>query len=230
MPKASTDCCEKCFHKMQKVLDMTLDLRGRRAARSGLILERAARRPMRTRIGSRVLAHVACDLGLSAAFGMDFVSSGGCSTAFPPHLRRTLDRLHAQPGRLGYARHRGHLPRGALDDLLQADRAGACAGRRPVDPFAATGAKGIPGRTGESDHRRHAGCALREDRAGHQHQARPQPQGQSADLSEQPMLGHVGPGGARSVGFGWVRRWRSPFAPGWSRNPASAASSGWPDS
>jgi transposase len=30
--------------------------------------------------------------------------------------------LHAQPGRLGHSRHRSHLPRGALDHLLQVDK------------------------------------------------------------------------------------------------------------
>lgn len=133
---------------------------------------------------------------------MDFLSSGGRTAAFPAHLRRTLDRLHAQPGRLGHPRHRGHLPRGALDHLLQADRAGTGAGRRCVDPFAATGTTVVPGRTGQSDHRRYAGATRREARAGHWHQARPQPQSQSTDLSEQPVLGHAGLGGAGAAGLG----------------------------
>ena len=162
---------------------MTSSWRGRRAARSGLILERAARRPVRAHIGSRALPHVSVCLGLCAALGMDFLPSGGRTAAFPAHLRRIAGWLHAQPGRLGHPRHRGHLPRGALDHLLQVDRARAGAGCRPVDASAAAGAMGISGRRGESDHRRHAGATLREDWAGHRHQARPQPQGQSADLS-----------------------------------------------
>ena len=39
-----------------------------------------------------------------------------------------------------------------------------------VDPFAATGARGVSGRTGESDHRRYAGSTLREDGTGNRHQ------------------------------------------------------------
>ena len=209
---------------MHERLDMTFVLRGRRATRSGLILERVARRPVRAHIGSRALPHVSVCLGLCAALGMDFLSSGGRTTAFPAHLRRTLDRLHAQPGRLGHPGHRGHLPRGALDHLLQADRAGTGAGRRPVDPSAATGTTGVSGRPGQSDHRRYAGAALREDRPRHRHQARPQPQSQSTDLSERPVLGHAGPGGAGAAGFG-AERCR--FAPGCSRTLVSAASCGW---
>ena len=77
-----------------------------------------------------------------------------------------------------------------------------CRSRNCRYPFAATGAVGVPGRTGQPDPRRYAGSALREERAGHQYQARPQPQGQSADLSEQPVLGHAGPGRSRPAGFG----------------------------
>lgn len=146
-------------------------------------------------------AHVAYHPSSPAALGMDFLFSCGRSATLPPYLRRTPDRLHAQPGGLGYPRHRRHQPRGALDHLLQADRAGACVGRRPVRPLAATGAKGVPERTGEPGHRRYAGAALREDGAGYQHQARPQPQSQSAHLSEQPVLGHAGTGRARQAGF-----------------------------
>ena len=90
--------------------------------------------------------------------------------AVPPRSRRTFVELLIgcmlnPEGWVTRAIGR-HSPRGALDHLLQAHRAGTYAGRRPVDPFAATGATGMPGRTGESDHRRHAGCALREDRPG----------------------------------------------------------------
>src|ERR1035441_1843681 len=187
---------------MQKTLDMRLDLRGRRADRSGLNLERTARRPMRDYFLSWILSHVSDSLGLLAALRMDFLSSGGCAFAFPPYLRRTSDWLYAQPGRLGHPRHWGYLQRGTLDHLLQTDRASACVGRRSFDPFAATGAKSVPDRTGQSDYRRYAGSALRRDRTGHQHQARSQPQGQSAHLSEQPVLGHSGFGRASPDGFG----------------------------
>jgi hypothetical protein len=52
------------------------------------------------------------------------------------------------------------------------------------------------------DPRRYAGSALREVRAGDQHQTRSQPQGQSADVFEQPVLGHAGLGRASPAGFG----------------------------
>jgi hypothetical protein len=57
---------------------------------------------------------------------MDFLSSGGRATAFPPDLRRTPDRLPAQPGRLGHARHRGQQSKAALELWMQI-RATACA-------------------------------------------------------------------------------------------------------
>ena len=133
---------------------------------------------------------------------MDFLSSAGRSTTLPSDVCRTPDRLHAQPGRLGHPRHRGHSPRGALDHLLQADRASAGIGRRLVRPFAAIGASGVPERTGESDHRRYAGSTLREVGTWYQYQTRSQPQGQSAHLSEQPVLGHAGTGRARQAGLG----------------------------
>ena len=172
---------------------MTFDFRGRRTARLGLILGRSAWRPMRS-FPSRILPHVAYRLGLPVALGMDFLSPGGRATPLPSNLCGTPDRLHAQPGRLGHPCHRGDLTRGALDDLLQADRAGACPSRRSVHSPAAMGALGVPGRTGESDHRRHAGAAHGEDRAGYPCQARPCAQGQSPDLSEQPVLGDLGSG------------------------------------
>jgi hypothetical protein len=57
---------------------------------------------------------------------------------------------------------------------------GAGAGHRTVAAFVAAGAEGVPDRTGHPDPRRYAGSALREVRAGDQHQTRSQPQGQSA--------------------------------------------------
>src|SRR4249920_3250842 len=89
------------FQRMQKRLDMTFDLRGRRAARAGLFLERAARRPVRVRFGSRTHSHVSYRLGLFAALGVDFLSSLRCSAACASYLRRTVDRVHAQPRGLG---------------------------------------------------------------------------------------------------------------------------------
>jgi hypothetical protein len=157
---------------------------------------------MRDRFRSRTFPHVSRCQRLLVALGMDFLSSGGRATAFPPDLRRTPDRLPAQPGRLGHARHRGDSPRGALDHLLQAHRAGAGAGHRTVAASVAAGAEGVPDRTGHPDPRRYAGSALREVRAGDQHQTRSQPQGQSADVFEQPVLGHAGLGRARPAGFG----------------------------
>ena len=186
---------------MQKTLDMKSDLRGRCATRPGLFLERVAQRPMKG-FQPLITLHVAHLLSLSSALGMDFLSSGRRSAPFSPDLCRTPDRLYAHPGRLGHSRHRSHLPRGPLDHLLQVDRAGAGVGRRLVPPIAAVDAKSFSKRTGQPDHRRYAGAALCEDRAGDQHQTRSQSQGQPAHLSEQPGLGHAGLGGAGSIGFG----------------------------
>src|ERR1035441_395292 len=107
---------------MQKTLDMRLDLRGRRADRSGLNLERTARRPMRDYFLSWILSHVSDSLGLLAALRMDLLSFCAGAFASPPYLRRTSDWLYAQPGRLGHPRHWGYLQRGTLDHLLQTDR------------------------------------------------------------------------------------------------------------
>ena len=193
---------------------MNADLRGSCATRSGLFLERVAQQPMKG-FQPQIPLHVAHLLSLSAALGMDFLSSGRRSTPFPPDLCRTPDRLHAQPGRLGHSCRRSHSSRGALDHLLQTDRAGECLGRRLVHPIAAIDAKGFSKRTGQPDHRRYAGSPLRKEGAGDQHQTRSQPQGQPAHLceaalravpansfSEQPRLGHTGSGGAGPIGFG----------------------------
>ena len=179
---------------------MTFDLRSRRVARPGFIVGRAARRSMRSS-PSRIFPQAAYRCGLSAAVGMDSLSSGGRTTPLPSYLRRTRDRLPAQSGRLGYPRHRSHLPRGALDHLSQADRAGVCLGRRSIHSPVAVGALGVPGRRREPDHRRYAGIPHGEERVGHQYQPRPRSQGQSTDLYKQPALGDLGLG---CVSSAWV--------------------------
>ncbi len=181
---------------------MTIDLRGRRAARPQLVLERAARRPVTDLSRSRMVPHAARGRGLSAALAVGFISPGGRAIAVPSYLCRAADRMPAHPGRTGHARHRGHSPRGALDHLLQADRARAGVGRRAVRPLVPAGAMGVPGRTGERDHRRYPGAAMRQDRTGHQHPALPEQQGQPPDLFAQPVSRHAGAGGARPAGLG----------------------------
>jgi hypothetical protein len=186
---------------MQKTLDTIDGFCCLHADRSELILEQMARQPMRDHLRSQIVSHVSGRLGLFAAFGMDFISSGARSATLSPYLRGTVERPHAQPRRLRHSRHRGYLSRSALDHLLQVDRAGAYVGRRSRYWAAATCPVRVSGRTCQPDYRRHVGSALCEDWAGHQHQTRPQPQGQSANFSQQPVLGNAGTGRASSDGF-----------------------------
>lgn len=161
--------------KMEASMVMTCDWRASCDSRAGLSFERAAQRKMRGDPGSRgwgwgwawALPYAFVDFGLCAAFAVDIPSLRSRSSALVSHVRRNADGGHAQSGGPGYPRHEGHSPRGALGDLLRADRTGACGGHRPNHPFAATRATGVSVQVGESNYRRYSGAALRQERAGH---------------------------------------------------------------
>ena len=180
---------------------MTSDSRGRRAARPGLILRRAARRPMRSFPAGYSLMSLSASVCLLLSEWISFLL-----VAVPSRSRRTFVELligcMLNPGRLGHPRHRRDLPRGALEHLLQTDRAGACLGHRSVLRLLQLVQWIFPAELVNLDHRRYPGATHGDVGAGHQRQARSCQEGQSTDLPEQPVLGNAGLGGAGTLRVG----------------------------